>query len=355
MKSKYFRILLAVAFAAISFPFVSVKADTKVGMLLPLSGNYAAVGVDNRQGIEAALELSPYTGSLNIEYADSKADATVAVSEFRKLTNDEQVVAVYAMRGPVGMAINPISKAIGVPILGGVGNKDFAAMNEYAYQFWSTSDEEGRFLANALKSNRLMKVALLTAQDDWPVAVSKAFRERVKANNGSIVYDQEYIPSELDFRTAIAQLKSKAPDVVFANLGINQLAPFFKQAREFKLALAIYSNFWAAKKDVINAAGIENVEGIKFVEMNTALPSFQKTVAEKFKSTPSGATLSAYAGTLLFLQVAAKHPEARSPLSFNRALTEMREIETPDGPLFIKDRRVEFPLIERTIHGGNAE
>jgi ABC-type branched-subunit amino acid transport system substrate-binding protein len=252
------------------------------------------------------------------------------------------------------MAINPISKAAGIPILGGVGNKDFTAMNDYAYQLWSTSEDEGRFLANVLKANRLMKVAVLTAQDDWPVAVSNALRARVKSNNGGIVYDQEYIPSESDFRTAIAGLKRKEPDVVFANLAINQLAPFFKQARELKVESVIYSNFWAAKKDVINAAGEENIEDVKFVEMNTALPSFQKTIAEKFRSTPSGATLSAYAGTLLLLQVVAKHPEANSSSSFNEALSKMREIETPDGPLTITDRRVEFPLIERTIRSGKA-
>lgn len=332
----------------------SASADTRVGVLLPLSGNYAALGVDNKQGIEAAIELSSYKAPLQLEFADSKADAATAVSEFRKLTRDGKVVAVYAMRGPVGMAINSISGDIGVPVLGGVGNKDFAAMNELAYQLWSTSDEEGRFLADALKNKQLSKVAVVTAQDDWPIAVSKSLRDQVQLNGGSVVYDQEYVPSDSDFRAAIVQLKTKAPDVVVVNLAINQLAPFFKQARQMKFVTRMYSNFWAAKKEVIGAAGTENVEGVTFVEMNTALPSLQKIIAEKFNSKPTGATLSAYAGMLLLLQVAAKHPEVNSASSFNQALAQVHEIETPDGPLAIHDRRVRFPLVERTIQSGVA-
>lgn len=115
----------------------------KVGMLLPLSGPYAAVGADNRKGVEVALEESADKGSLEIVYADSRAEPHQAVSEFRRLTTAEGVSVVIAFRGPVGMAVNPISKTLRIPLLGGVGNKDFAAANPHAFQIWTRSDEEG--------------------------------------------------------------------------------------------------------------------------------------------------------------------------------------------------------------------
>jgi ABC-type branched-subunit amino acid transport system substrate-binding protein len=67
MKSICFRFLATALLSSCSFSVVSAKAEPRVGMLLPLSGNYAALGVDNKQGIEAALELSPYKAPLKIE------------------------------------------------------------------------------------------------------------------------------------------------------------------------------------------------------------------------------------------------------------------------------------------------
>ena len=168
------------------------------------------------------------------------------------------------------------------------------------------------------------------------------------------MYDQEFVPAETDFRTLIAQMKSKNPDVVFINCTLGQIGPFLKQVRDQKLSASFYSNFWVAKKDVIESAGPENVEGVKFVEMDTSLPKFSKVIKEKFNATPSGATLSTYAATLLLRQVFAKDSSIDSAEKLQTALGKETELVTPDGSWPIKDRRVLFPLVERVMRGGKA-
>ena len=73
----------------------NVKA-LKVGMLLPLSGEYASGGEDNRQGIEAALAVSKSVVPLEIIYSNSKNNfaTTSGINEFRKLTKSDKVLAV---------------------------------------------------------------------------------------------------------------------------------------------------------------------------------------------------------------------------------------------------------------------
>jgi|GEM_PF-1260719 len=369
----YFRLLFLILLA----PFnLAVSAEElTVGALLPLSGNYATIGDDNRQGFEVARELLDANSAIKLIYADSKADASISVNEFKRLVDIEKVKAVFAMRGPVGMALNPLSAASGIPLLGGVGNREFAEGNKYAFQIWSRSDLEGASVAKLMAGHNYSSVALVTAQDDWPDAVSKGFREQVQNSGLKLIYDEEILPAETEFRTMIRQIRSKEPSVIFANLGLAQFAPFLRQLQEQKLSVPVYANFWVAKKEVVEGAGISAIEGVRFVEMDTGLPRFREAVLSKFGTIPSAATLSSYVGTLLLGQAVRDlkggdlkggdlkggdlkggdlKADHGSGLLY-ASLLKQTEVRTPDGALPIRDRCVIFPLVERVMRKGQAK
>ena len=349
------RIVYPLLAAILALSPLSVSAERKVGVLLPLSGNFAAVGNDSRQGIEVALEELGGSTRLDFVYADSKADPKTGVAEFRKFVDTDGVLAVYALRGPIGMALNPLSQAGKVALLGGVGNKDFADQNEFAFQLWSRSDEEGAFLAETLLKQRVRSIALVTTQDDWTNSVSLGFRTAYAARGGTIAIDQGVPPSEVEFSTIVSQIPLKKPDAVFVNLALPQIAPFLRRAREQNITLPIYSNFFSAKKEVVEAAGIESVEGVKFVEMDTNLPQFRRRLDAKFHTNASGATLAAYVAAMLLEKAALDAPEAKSATEFYAALLKVTEIRTADGTFKVRDRKVQFPLVIRTLRGGKAQ
>ena len=130
-------------------------------MLLPLTGPFAAVGVDNQQGVTAALEISSSAVPFDIVYEDTKADPRLAVGAFRKLQETESIIGFYAIRSPIGAALNPISKSSKIPFLGGVGTSSFPQQNEYAFQFWSSTDEEGALLAKIFTDQKYNRIALI--------------------------------------------------------------------------------------------------------------------------------------------------------------------------------------------------
>lgn len=334
----------------------SVFADrpsAKIGMLLPLSGQYASIGLDCQQAVEIAkLEIDP---NLNLEfiYADSKAEAAQAVVEFKKLIDIDKIIAGFVFRGPPGMAINPLSKSAKMPILGGVSNKDFALSNDYAFQLWSRSDFEGEFLATALKSKGIKKIALVTVQDDYPVAVSLGFREKIKNLGLEIIIDEEVLPSEVDFRTQISKLRRASTDAIFLNVGLGQIAPMLVQLRQLGIESPLYSNFWAGKKEVITAAG-KAAEGVIFAEMSTNLENLRKDLNSKFNTSPSGATLSTYVATIMLAQAISGLSEI-SAQALHSALSEIKEIKTRNGNFEVKDRFVQFPMSLRVIHSSVVE
>jgi ABC-type branched-subunit amino acid transport system substrate-binding protein len=171
----------------------------------------------------------------------------------------------------------------------------------------------------------------------------------------AISTDEEVLPVEVDFRSLLLRLaKGSRPKAIIANIGANQMAPFLRQAKELKVAAPIYCNFWVAKKDVMEAAGSDTLEGVRFIEMDTDLPYLKRFVAERYSAVPSGATLSAYAATLLFQQTVASNPRIATREDLFARLLEQREITTPDGPIRIIDRRVQFVIQEKIIRDGKV-
>ncbi len=328
------------------------REKPKVGILIPLSGVFAELGSDSREGIETALSLVKIK-NFQLVYGDSKADAITGVNEFRKLVKQDGVLGMFTIRSPVGMAINPISQTLGIPLLGAVGQRSFVPMNEFAWRTWTNALDEGIFLGEALIKSKFKKIAIVTTQDDWTNDVSLSLKARLRESNLELS-TFEVLPTEVDFRSIVSKIKTAGVEATVANLTISQLGTFFKQAATQQLQGAKYSNSWVAKKQVIQDAGKQNMEGVRFIEMDTNLPVFRKTLSDRFSSVPSGATLSAYVSTLFFAEAFTKFPTITTPKELYEAFSAIHSVQTPDGVIMIKERNFQFRLVERVVRGGIA-
>ena len=156
MKNILFALFLF--FPCITFAAPTTDGESKnsvaIGALIPLSGDYAPVGDDNRKGIELALAESGENSSVSVVFGDSRTDPKTAINELRKMVRTDGVLGAFAMRSPIGMAVNPVSKSLQIPILGGVGHSDFPKQNGYAWQMWSPSDYEGGGLLSLVRCIR---------------------------------------------------------------------------------------------------------------------------------------------------------------------------------------------------------
>lgn len=332
------------------------RGSIKIGMLLPMSGNYAVIGSDSSQGFELAMDELGGRGLVELRYADSKADGNAAITEFRKLVEQDGVAAIFTFRSPVGKAVNPISLQEKIPLLGGVGYKEFPEVNAYAFQLWPASDFEGGFIAEQILKDNLRRVALFTAQDEWTQSVSDGFRKGFSAAGGSLVADLEMVPSDTDFRTLLASLRDKNLEAIFLNVSLPQIAPFVRQVREQGYKVPLFSNFWAAKKEVLQALGQAGSEGLMFMEVSTDLPELNVNIQRRYGASTSGATLSGYIGGALLLQ-AVKSLQAEgdhSAENLQRRLTEQSEVRTKYGTFAVNQRRVIFPMALKVIKEGGV-
>ena len=346
----FFALCLFTAITSSSTP----PSKLKVGMILTLSGNFASAGEDCRKGIEAGITNEGQAGVPEPVYSDSRNEPAVAISEFRKLAQLDGVIGVYTHRSSMGMALNPISQSSRIPLLGAVGNKDFAAQNQFAIQVWPRSDEEGYFTAEKLIKRNFKRAALLYTEDEYTTAVSKSFRERFTALGGELVFDQLALPTDHDFHTLVTQIKAKSPEVFYANMLLPQIGPVIKQAREKGISGPIYSNFFTSRKDVMDAAGADALENVRYIEMDTELPLLKKKLNLSEDVTPAGLTVASYVAARLLVQAAADKANPKTAGELQAALFRQQVVHTPDHDYPIKDRYIQFPLVVKIMRNGKG-
>lgn len=335
------KILLTVIVACTGFS--GAQADkAKVGVILTLSGTFSAVGEDGKRGIALALAEEKSEPPFEILYGDSRGEPTTAVTEFRKLVNEDKVSSVYVFRGPPGMAVNPISKQMKIPLLGGVGNASFTEQNDLALQVWPSSDFEGDYLAKEMVRRGAKRVGIVTAEDDWTLSLTDGVKKSLTEGGVEIASDQVVQTSDGDFRTLVAKLVSAKVDAVFVNVSIAQLGPLIKQIREARISIPVYSNFWVGKKEVADSAG-DAVKGAIYDEMAPDMPLLAKAAQEKFATKPNGALVSAYLAMKALIQI---YPAgaASDAAAISERLKNLKVIATPDGPFEVVNRKVIFKL-----------
>ena len=350
--------LLITLFFTLVYGLESTLAATpdsvKIGVIIPLTGNTAPLGEDCRQGIQLASEVAPNSNSVEFVFGDSLDDPKQGVTEFRRLTEAEKVLGIIEFRGPVGMAINPLSLQKGVPLLGGVANVRFAEDNRYAFQLWPTSDDEARLYSQHLIDRGLLTVGLISLQDDYMSSVAEAFRRDYQKLSGKILLDEEVAATESDFLSIVSRLKHASPAVILLNSSISHDAQLLKRIREQGLTQPVVANFYVSKPEALKIAG-ESAEGVQFLEIaSDPYVKLKRRLEEKFKvKRPSGATLSCYSGAaLLFQTIENAQTKLATPEELYQALIAEKAIKLEDLDLTVTKRRVQFPMAFKVIRGG---
>ena len=185
---------------------------TKIGVLLPLSGEGQLAGQRTLWGIELALSgLRARDPSLELILVprDSQGDSTVASEALRSLVNDEHVIAVIGpLFSQVATDLGPLVDALGIPTISPYArDSEFPLLSSYAFRNSLTDATQARFLAEyAMQVLNLTRFAILYPDESYGVALKDAFIEHVIHLQGEVVAVASYPRDTTDFRQPIKQI-----------------------------------------------------------------------------------------------------------------------------------------------------
>ncbi len=335
-------------------PFL-LSAECRFGLLVPITGEYASGGEECIAGYNVAKSRNdPKKLPIKFILEDSKAQAKESVTLFKKLVEIDQVHAVELMRSPVGMAVNPLSKSLKIPVIGAVGHPGFVVGNPFAYQFWPSTFDESKALAKQIISDDVKSIYSLTTEDDWLLAFQDDLVKNYQGLGGKIIASQNIEPTFNDFRSLILKIKQSKANAVFMGLAPNQLAIFIKQFREAGMKQTLYSTFNVKYEDVVKALTKELLNNITFVEVDSLKPKFMEQYKIFSKDRiPSAASYSCYLTTEALYQACEQSINQKEDLL--NVLSKMTAVDTLDQVIEVKDRRAKFDILTKKFVDGDVE
>lgn len=195
----------------------------KIGVLLPYTGTYAALGEAITNGMKMAIDQhGGKLGGRAVEYVvvDSEADPGKAVGNMQKLISGSNVdVVIGPVHSGVGMAAVKVARESGVPLI--ITNAGFNAATgqlcapnifRTSFSSWQTAYPMGQVAYD--KGYR--KIATVTWRYGFGTESVDAFKEGFEKAGGKIV-KEIYLPfPEVEFQAQLTEIASLKPDAVFS-------------------------------------------------------------------------------------------------------------------------------------------
>ena len=169
--------------------FTNIKktnpASIKLGLMLPLTGDYSAAGQNMQRGMQLALDNykkdHPDT-SISIVIEDDAYDVKTGVTAYKKLTGIDKVDSILMLSTPVIDAIYKDVVKSGTPVIQ-LGVQTVGVADDNIFQFSPAAEAPIGFLARYLNESVTFyskKVAVVYDNGSGQVAFFKAFQDNYK-------------------------------------------------------------------------------------------------------------------------------------------------------------------------------
>ena len=215
----------------------------KLGVVAPLTGDFANHGRFIQEGVEQALK--EYKGQeidIKIYYEDACLPAK-AVTAVKKLIAQgiDAIVGSYCVIGMVPMAPFLERNKILAFHTSAVPDAILDA-GEYIFTTNVTIRNEANALAElAVNDLGAKKAGIFYFPSDWGEDYSKYFAKGFAALGGQVVANDLTQLSQMDFRAELLRMKARKVDVIFAAHISSALGTMVKQARELGMDVQFLS------------------------------------------------------------------------------------------------------------------
>jgi branched-chain amino acid transport system substrate-binding protein len=185
-----------------------------IGVLLPLSGRYAAFGQSVQRGMQLALETIRPQIPVRFIYRDTAGDEAVAAQQVAELAIGDRVIGIA---GPlVGNAAQGAVKRANqerTPMLTMSQKEGLAAASLYVFRNSLTPQLQVMALLDyAMEVRGFTQFGIMNPQTRQGEQFAELFRDEVLRRGGEIVAEQSYQTDQTDFRRQVRLLQGLDPN-----------------------------------------------------------------------------------------------------------------------------------------------
>ena len=338
--------LTVIAAATLAAPLACAQSTgkLKVGLMLPATGTFAALGtaIDNGFRLYVA-EQGSRLGGREVEYVrvDDESDPAKATDNINKLIKRDNVdVVVGSVHSGVAMAMAKVAKDTGTLLIVPNAGADavtgpMCAPNIFRSSF--SNWQPGYAMGEAMAKKGHRKVVTIT----WKYAAGdemvRGFREAFTKAGGAVVKELNLPFPNVEFQALLTDIAATRPDAVFAFFAGGGAVKFVKDyaAAGLKSGIPLYGTGFLT--DGTLEAQAADAEGLLTTlhyadSLNTPRDNaFRLAYAKAYKLQPDVYAVQGYdAAQMLAIGLAAVKGDVGKKADFAAALRKAR-IDSPRG------------------------
>ncbi len=302
--------------AALLVPAVHA-AKVKIGFVNSITGPEAPIGENLTNGVTLAVEDLKKQGiDLELLKEDDTGKPEKSMAAFEKFVTRDKVAGVV---GPYSSkcanALAKLAEKYKRPLLIPVASKDEITRQNLKWTFRlsaTTNDYATILLDMATSLGKPKTMAIISENTDFGTSGAKSAKEYAAKKGITIVADQSYSPGSPDYRSTLASIKAKNPDLVFMVSYVADAILLMRQSREIGLTPRAFlgagagfaTEAFAKEQDISNNifsstqwTGDVNWPGAK---------EFARRYRTRFGKEPTYHAATAYQSMIIMAQTAAQ-------------------------------------------------
>ncbi|MFZ5806492.1 MAG: ABC transporter substrate-binding protein [Verrucomicrobiota bacterium] len=228
------------------------KADTsanqkpvvKIGVCIPLSGNFAFIGEGIRNAVLMAKESLPQNTKYQYEivFEDDQLDPSKTITAAQKLIQLDKVDSIFSMWF-CGDALTTLANQNKV-IHFSTDLNPIEETGDFNFAIWASPKKLAECMASELQAKGAQKIAAFQVNDSLRV-VGDALKESLANHHLDLVAFEVYNRGERDFRTLVEKVKQANPDMVVMMGAAPELDIITKQAFEMQMERSKFTSITA--------------------------------------------------------------------------------------------------------------
>ena len=337
--------ILALTALTASMAAAQTPGKLKVGLMLPYTGTFAALGTAIENGFrQHVTELGGKIAGREVEYfkVDDESDPSKATDNVNKLIKRDQVdVLIGSVHSGVAMAMAKAAKDSGTLLIVPNAGADavtgaMCANNIFRSSF--SNWQPGYAMGEVMAKKGIKKVVTIT----WKYAAGdesvRGFKESFEKGGGTVVKELNLPFPGVDFQGLLTEIAAAKPDAVFTFFAGGGAVKFVKDyaAAGLKKSIPLYGSGFLTD-GTLEAQG-EAADGL-FTALHYADSldtkrdnAFRLTYAKTYKLQPDVYAVQGYdAAQMLAIGLNATKGDATKSADISAALGKAT-IDSPRGP-----------------------
>ncbi len=190
-----------------SHPLPSAGKTWMVGVLLPLTGEYTAIGHRFLRGLKLALTLNTTNKNHRWHLALVDSAKTPPAEAIKQLNDDHATIILGPIQSKLAQSAAKKAIECRLPIILMAPQPRLTSLGENVFQHFLSAANQAREMAQFLQQRDEKRVGLIHPDNDFGNDFKTIFTSSCQSGKTTIIKSSTYNPNETDFSSAIKKLQ----------------------------------------------------------------------------------------------------------------------------------------------------